>query len=108
MTDARAPTSHFRSEEITACFEPAVVEALWLPLALLVNVAFTAPASAQTANRPNILVIFGDDIGYMNVSSFGGDIMGVRTPTSTESARKACAWPPTMRSRAARPAAPRS
>ena len=30
--------------------------------------------------KPNILVIFGDDIGYMNVSSFGGDIMGVKTP----------------------------
>jgi arylsulfatase len=29
---------------------------------------------------PNILVIFGDDIGWMNVSSFGGDIMGVSTP----------------------------
>ena len=29
---------------------------------------------------PNILVIFGDDVGWMNVSSFGGDIMGVKTP----------------------------
>jgi len=29
---------------------------------------------------PNILVIFGDDIGYMNISSYGGDIMGVPTP----------------------------
>lgn len=29
---------------------------------------------------PNILVIFGDDVGWMNVSSYGGDIMGVRTP----------------------------
>ncbi len=54
----------------------AVVKAL----ALLMKVAFGAVATAQTANRPNILVIFGDDIGYMNVSSFGGDIMGVQTP----------------------------
>ena len=30
--------------------------------------------------KPNILVIFGDDIGYSNVSCFGGDIMGVPTP----------------------------
>ena len=36
------------------------------------------PVEAQT--RPNILVIFGDDVGWMNVSSFGGDIMGVQTP----------------------------
>src|SRR5882672_8382366 len=39
------------------------------------------PAPAQTQGQPpNILVIFGDDIGYMNVSSFGGDLMGVQTP----------------------------
>jgi arylsulfatase A-like enzyme len=36
------------------------------------------PAAAQT--KPNIVVIFGDDIGYMNLSSFGGDLMGVQTP----------------------------
>ncbi len=29
---------------------------------------------------PNIVVIFGDDVGWMNVSSFGGDILGVKTP----------------------------
>lgn len=40
--------------------------------------AFASPVAAQT--RPNILVIFGDDIGWMNVSSYGGDIMGVQTP----------------------------
>ena len=34
----------------------------------------------QQAQRPNILVIFGDDVGWMNVSSYGGDIMGVQTP----------------------------
>ena len=41
----------------------------------------TSVASAETtANKPNILVIFGDDIGWMNVSSYGGDVMGVATP----------------------------
>ena len=43
-----------------------------------------SPLSAQQpfpgAERPNILVIFGDDIGYMNISSYGGDLMGVQTP----------------------------
>src|SRR5229473_5439255 len=38
-----------------------------------------APAQTQD-QRPNILVIFGDDVGYMNVSSYGGDLMGVQTP----------------------------
>ena len=40
----------------------------------------SSPVSAQQADKPNILVIFGDDIGWMNVSSYGGDIMGVQTP----------------------------
>jgi arylsulfatase len=41
----------------------------------------TDPSTARGADKKlNILVIFGDDIGYMNVSSFGGDIMGVQTP----------------------------
>ena len=40
----------------------------------------TAPVTAQLPAKPNIVVIFGDDIGWMNVSSYGGDIMGVQTP----------------------------
>jgi arylsulfatase len=48
-------------------------------LALIVTFAHAFDAAAQPA-KPNILVIFGDDIGWMNVSSFGGDIMGVQTP----------------------------
>jgi arylsulfatase A-like enzyme len=48
---------------------------------LLPGQTLLAPAAhAQPAGRPNILVIMGDDIGWMNVSSYGGDIMGVRTP----------------------------
>ena len=39
-----------------------------------------SPVSAQQADKANILVIFGDDVGWMNVSSYGGDIMGVQTP----------------------------
>ena len=32
--------------------------------------------AAQRANKPNILVIFGDDIGITNVSAYGGGLMG--------------------------------
>ena len=46
-----------------------------------------APSCAQ-ATRPNLVVIFGDDIGWMNVSSFGGDIMGVSTPNIDRIARE--------------------
>lgn len=34
----------------------------------------------QAGERPNIVVIMGDDIGWMNISSYGGDIMGASTP----------------------------
>jgi arylsulfatase A-like enzyme len=50
-------------------------------VAALLAAAIGLSANAATAQtKPNILVIFGDDIGYMNVSSFGGDIMGAQTP----------------------------
>ena len=48
-------------------------------LAILCSLVALTPLYAAD-QKPNILVIFGDDIGWMNVSSFGGDIMGVQTP----------------------------
>ena len=39
----------------------------------------TGSTSAQQ-EKPNVLVIMADDVGWMNVSCFGGDIMGVSTP----------------------------
>ena len=39
------------------------------------------PADAQTAARkPNILVIWGDDIGQFNISAYNNGMMGYRTP----------------------------
>lgn len=38
--------------------------------------------------RPNILVIMADDVGYSNVSCYGGDIMGVTTPHIDRLARE--------------------
>ena len=39
-----------------------------------------APASAQE-QKPNILVIMGDDIGYWNISAYNRGMMGYRTPS---------------------------
>ncbi|WP_432719663.1 arylsulfatase [Jeongeupia wiesaeckerbachi] len=36
--------------------------------------------AAFSANRPNILVIWGDDIGWQNVSAYGMGTMGYTTP----------------------------
>jgi arylsulfatase len=38
-----------------------------------------ATAAAQT-KKPNILVIFGDDIGIANISAYSGGLMGYETP----------------------------
>jgi arylsulfatase A-like enzyme len=49
----------------------------WLGAALL---AFAAPAMAQTGDKPNILVIWGDDIGGFNISAYNQGMMGYKTP----------------------------
>ena len=48
--------------------------------ALCLASAFTSPAAAQTAAKPNILVIWGDDIGGFNISAYNMGMMGYRTP----------------------------
>eukprot|EP01132_Coremiostelium_polycephalum_P012627 gene12627-15427_t len=40
----------------------------------------TQPAYAQEAAKPNILVIFGDDIGQSNISAYTRGLMGYQTP----------------------------
>ncbi|WP_429820156.1 arylsulfatase [Ensifer sp. B1-9] len=38
------------------------------------------PAFAQDAAKPNILVIFGDDIGQTNISAYSFGVVGYKTP----------------------------
>ena len=49
-------------------------------LAATVLPAAPAWAQAQQQRKPNILVIWGDDIGQFNVSAFNRGMMGYRTP----------------------------
>jgi arylsulfatase len=37
-------------------------------------------ANAEAPKKPNILVIFGDDIGWFNLSAYNMGMMGYRTP----------------------------
>jgi arylsulfatase A-like enzyme len=52
----------------------------------------TAPAApapaAPSGRKPNILVIFGDDIGQTNVSAYSFGLMGYRTPNIDRIARE--------------------
>ncbi len=51
-----------------------------LVAALTVLLTASVAAVAQTQSKPNILVIFGDDIGQTNVSAYSMGLMGYRTP----------------------------
>jgi arylsulfatase len=42
------------------------------------------------ASKPNILIIWGDDIGWFNVSAYNHGIMGYRTPNIDRIAKEGC------------------
>lgn len=56
----------------TLCFRNKLL--IWIVL------GFAIPANAQQQRKPNILVIFGDDIGWFNISAYNMGMMGYRTP----------------------------
>jgi len=49
-------------------------------LAVSVTLLLTFAGAADAADKPNILVIFGDDIGIFNISAYNRGMMGYRTP----------------------------
>src|ERR1700722_14218729 len=56
--------------------------------ALLLGAAPIIGFSQQTAKKPNILVIFGDDIGIPQISAYSMGMMGYRTPNIDRIARE--------------------
>ena len=46
--------------------------------------------SKQKQKKPNILVIWGDDIGITNLSCYSHGLMGYQTPNIDRIAKKAC------------------
>ena len=57
-------------------------------LVLMSVLALAAAANAQDKKKPNILVIFGDDIGYWNISAYNRGMMGYRTPNIDRIAKR--------------------
>ncbi|MEM8840676.1 MAG: arylsulfatase, partial [Pseudomonadota bacterium] len=51
-----------------------------LMIGALVAAVTASIGYAQDAAKPNILVIWGDDIGQTNVSAYSLGLMGYRTP----------------------------
>jgi arylsulfatase A-like enzyme len=62
---------------------------IWLGLAALLPVATvaSAPATAQQ-QRPNIVIVWGDDIGQSNISAYSRGVMGYATPNIDRVARE--------------------
>jgi len=48
-------------------------------LAVLLAVAFMAAPALAAEKKPNILIIWGDDIGYWNISAYNRGMMGYKT-----------------------------
>jgi arylsulfatase A-like enzyme len=59
-----------------------VMRRVWIGfLALLaIVIAVSAPAAAQQQQKPNIIVIMGDDIGMWNIGAYHQGMMAGRTP----------------------------
>ena len=47
---------------------------------LLAGILVIAAGAAQAQDKPNILVIWGDDIGQSNISAYTRGLMGYHTP----------------------------
>lgn len=51
----------------------------WITSAAL-GLSLVAVTTSQAADKPNILVIWGDDVGVHNISAYNHGIMGYKTP----------------------------
>ena len=60
------------------------------------------------AGKPNILILWGDDIGWWNISYNNRGQMGYRTPNIDRIGHEGAPSPTITASKAALPAAPRS
>jgi len=57
-------------------------------LAVIVTVLWALAAAASAQDKPNILVIWGDDVGVSNVSAYSDGLMGYTTPNIDRIARE--------------------
>ena len=90
MSDRRAPGDNPDGKETAGDAAPNVTRrSLLLSSSILAAVSTLSPFSAvqearaqeaATGKKPNILVIWGDDIGWQNVSAYGLGTMGYFTP----------------------------
>ena len=71
-----------RRNNLKSCLRRrSILVAVILAVAGMLGSAFPVQtALAQQQQRPNILVIWGDDIGHFNISAYNRGMMGYKTP----------------------------
>ena len=69
---------------------PSTLCALWL--AAVATIATASVSVAEQQKQPNILVIWGDDIGTWNISHNNRGMMGYSTPNIDRIAREGVAF----------------
>jgi arylsulfatase len=67
--------SQANTHQARRMFRTAILVCTAIALGLGAN-----PAQAQKAKKPNILVVWGDDVGYWNISAYNQGMMGYKTP----------------------------
>ena len=60
----------------------------WSRLLAMAGALLVASLGVKAADKPNILVIFGDDIGIFNISAYNQGMMGYETPNIDRIARE--------------------
>lgn len=62
----------------------------WMHCFLAVTAALVLglPTTSHAQKKPNILVIWGDDVGIANISAYSGGVMGYETPNIDRLARE--------------------
>ena len=82
LTAAGGPAAAVSVE--TACDGPAQTAAA----TIAAHNQLVAATAAQTGRKPNICIIWGDDVGQSNISAYTMGLMGYRTPNIDRIARE--------------------
>jgi arylsulfatase len=61
---------------------------LFIAASFLADAQQTKKSASKPAGKPNILIIWGDDIGYWNISAYNQGMMGYKTPNIDRIARE--------------------
>jgi hypothetical protein len=77
LASASPPLTEETNPTFDCCIQPATKNAL---LTLVAHNQSVETKAAQADRKPNILVIWGDDIGYWNSSCYNRGMMGYKTP----------------------------